>query len=339
MLDGVLTGRMPSPPGKSEGEAVGLASYSAVLTPKGRMVSDLMVFSVGDSEERMLLDVPRAGGTPLVGHLRRYVPPRLASVEDISTASAAIRTVGPRAAAATTAVLSSLASDAHWLGDVTQVLSEGSSPAYVLWRPPSAGWMLVARALDLRDPAFDLLGDVGTLSACWSDLVAAGVMPAGEGVFETLRVESGTPAFGVDMTEETLPPEAGIQDRAIDHEKGCYTGQEVIVRIRDRGHVNRHLRGLVFGDLPTPRAGAQLFQHGEAKPIGTVTSAATSPRFGASVGLGYVRREIAPGTTVRLDGPDGAPVEVRDLQTGWGHDRGLAGSGPESTTQERRHGP
>ena len=73
-------------------------------------------------------------------------------------------------------------------------------------------------------------------------LVDGGAVPAGLGVWKTLGVEAGRPVFGTDMDERTLPPEAGIVERAIDQTKGCYTGQEVIVRIRDRGHVNRHLR-------------------------------------------------------------------------------------------------
>jgi folate-binding protein YgfZ len=92
------------------------------------------------------------------------------------------------------------------------------------------------------------------------------------------------------MGEDTIPVEAGIHDRAIDYTKGCYTGQEVIVRIRDRGHVNRSLRQLMLGDVPAPHRGAELYLPGGDKAVGYVTSAVQSPRFGQTVALGYVKR-------------------------------------------------
>jgi hypothetical protein len=94
------------------------------------------------------------------------------------------------------------------------------------------------------------------------------------------------------MDENTIPIEAGIQDRAIDSGKGCYTGQEVIVRIRDRGHVNRHLRQIMLGHAPTPAKGTELFEEGSEKAAGVVTSAVQSPRFGQTVALGYVKRGV-----------------------------------------------
>jgi folate-binding protein YgfZ len=105
-------------------------------------------------------------------------------------------------------------------------------------------------------------------------------------------VEEGRPAFGTDMDETTIPVEAGIHERAIDYQKGCYTGQEVIVRIRDRGHVNRILRRLHLGDVPLPARGTELFVTGEEKPAAVVTSAVESPRFGGIVALAYVRRGV-----------------------------------------------
>ena len=111
----------------------------------------------------------------------------------------------------------------------------------------------------------------------------------------TLRVEAGRPAYGVDMDEDTIPVEAGIHERAIDYAKGCYTGQEVIVRIRDRGHVNR------YAPAPAPgRRGAASEGRGAvrgrssrgARPVGVVTSAVRSPKHGETLALGYVKRGV-----------------------------------------------
>ena len=145
----------------------------------------------------------------------------------------------------------------------------------------------------IRDSAWTLLGAVESVRAVWSALVEDGVTPAGLGVWSTLRVEAGRPAFGTDMDQDTLPPEAGIVDRAIDHTKGCYTGQEVIVRIRDRGHVNRHLRVLDLGDIPAPARGAELLAaDGSGKSVGHLTSVVQSPRFDGVLAMGYVRRGV-----------------------------------------------
>jgi folate-binding protein YgfZ len=129
-------------------------------------------------------------------------------------------------------------------------------------------------------------------------------------VWSTLRVEAGRPAFGSDMDADTLPPEAGIDRRAIDHTKGCYTGQEVIVRIRDRGHVNRQLRRLELGDVPTPVEGSELLAaDGSGKVVGRITSAVQSPRYRGVLALAYVARGVE---RVLLDGREVnvAPADV-----------------------------
>ena len=148
----------------------------------------------------------------------------------------------------------------------------------------------------------------------------AGAAPVGQGVWDTLRVEAGYPAYGTDMDETTIPVEAGLLDRAFDHDKGCYTGQEVIVRIRHRGRVNWHLRALRFGEAAA-RPGDQLFEAGGAKVRGRVTSVAQSPRFGQAIGLGYVRREVEPPGSLRLGSGSGREVgvELAELQAGGSH--------------------
>jgi len=138
-------------------------------------------------------------------------------------------------------------------------------------------------------------------------LLEGGATPAGFAALEVLRVERGTPRFGADMDEKTIPLEANLE-RALHYQKGCYIGQEVIARATFRGHVNRHLVGLRFqGELPAPRT--ELFS-GERR-VGWVTSAVQSPRFGP-IGLGYAHRDVAkPGTELTLAGGGGtARVEA-----------------------------
>ena len=143
-------------------------------------------------------------------------------------------------------------------------------------------------------------------------LVLVGAVAADPTVIEAARVEAGYPLFGVDMTAETIPLEAGIEGRAISLSKGCYVGQEVIIRVLHRGHgrVAKKLVALrVEGSVPV--AGARIFA--EDRDVGVVTSAADSPRLG-SIALGYVHRDfVSPGTGVAVDTPAGrAPAVVSD---------------------------
>lgn len=303
VLKGVLTGVIPSAPRQlGEGLWGGRATYHAVLTPKGKMLSDLWAALLGDEQEAgYLLDVPVAGRERLLAAFAKVLPPRFAAVEDVSARTATVSLVGPGAP--------SLAARLALGGQVAEAdllaLPEGE------WRaagPPPAA-LLVARTEDVWPPAYSATGPAERVASLWEEALAAGAKPAGHAVWTTLRVEAGRPVFGTDMDEDTLPPEAGIETRAIDHTKGCYTGQEVIVRIRDRGHVNRKLRRLVLGDMPTPQRGTELYAaDGSGKKVGTVTSAVFSPREGGVVALAYVARGVSAVTigdrTVRVSGEE-----------------------------------
>jgi folate-binding protein YgfZ len=135
-----------------------------------------------------------------------------------------------------------------------------------------------------------------------------------EATQEILRVEAGRPAFHVDMDEQTIPLEAGLESRAISMTKGCYIGQEVIVRVLHRGHgrIGRKLVGLVL-DGSTPAAPGDRIEAGERE--GVVTSAVVSPRVGGPIALGYVHRETAVAGNAVTISHQGAllPARVVDL--------------------------
>lgn len=287
MLNGVLTGSMPSAPQDDSNTSAGVGTYHTVLTPKGKMISDLWALLLGpEASAGVLLDVPVAGRDQLEEHFSKVIPPRFARVEDVTGETGSISVVGPRAAAELTRLALGLRVEAEALS----ASAEGT-----WWRAstdPEA--LVVMRTEEVWPPAFTVYGRTGDIDSLWQRLHEAGVSPAGLGVWSTLRVEAGRPVFGTDMDERTIPIEAGIHDRAIDYNKGCYTGQEVIVRIRDRGHVNRHLRSLELGEGPTPSKGLELFVPGDAggKVVGTITSAVQSPRRGGVLALAYVRRGV-----------------------------------------------
>jgi len=130
--------------------------------------------------------------------------------------------------------------------------------------------------------------------------------------FEVVRIERGIPRFLVDMTDETIPLEAGIEDRAISFTKGCYVGQEVIVRVTHRGG-GRVAKKLVRWKADpsaavVPLPGARIFS--DVRDVGRVTSAAYSPAKETVVGLGYVHRDfLTPGTEVTVVGND-SPMQI-----------------------------
>lgn len=295
MLKGILTGTVPGAPAPvGEGVLGGRATYQAVLTPKGRMITDLWCFRLGDEEhDGFLLDIPEAGRERLLANLGRFLPPRMARAEDVTAATSMITVVGPRSAD----LLSRLALGLRVEATELSALREGE------WRslgPSAATALVVVRTCEVWPPAFDIGGPASVVAALARALEAEGTPSGSARVWATLRVEAGRPAYGVDMDDTTIPVEAGIHERAIDYGKGCYTGQEVIVRIRDRGHVNRTLRRLHLGDVEPPRPGTELVEEGappDAKPAGAVTSAVCSPKFGETVALAYVKRG-AKGTLV-----------------------------------------
>jgi folate-binding protein YgfZ len=149
------------------------------------------------------------------------------------------------------------------------------------------------------------------MAALCGELAEAGAHEVSPEAAEIVRIESGRPRHGVDMSEDNLPAEAGIVDRAVSFTKGCYVGQEPVARMHYKGHPNRHLRGLRLRQQAAP--GTPLVHEG--KEVGRVTSAALSPALGP-IALALVRREVEPGDSVRagMDGPD-AVVEALPFQT------------------------
>jgi folate-binding protein YgfZ len=136
---------------------------------------------------------------------------------------------------------------------------------------------------------------------------------------EIFRVEAGVPVYGIDIDENVLAPEVGRTSQAISYTKGCYLGQETIIRIRDLGHVNRTLMGLKIQTSRILPRGSKVFR--DDKEVGEVTSSVISPRLGA-IALAYLHRSSqGVGTSVEVAVETGCvPAEVASLP--------FVGSGP-----------
>ncbi|MEO5509142.1 MAG: glycine cleavage T C-terminal barrel domain-containing protein [Longimicrobiales bacterium] len=275
------------------------AVYAALLTPKGRMVADVRVVRRGAD---LLLDVPASALDALLALFKRTVPPLFARFEDVTANHAMIGVYGPDALRAVVAVLGSL-----------PVLAGTDGFAAV---EHDGGTVEVLTTNDTGSGDVDLIVPVEISSSIEDALHAAGATHIDASTLDVLRIEAGTPRWGAELDETTIPLEAGLQSRAISTGKGCYTGQEVIIRILHRGHVNWQLRGFLLGDAPAPSAGATLTRSGETKTVARITSAAVSPRYAQTIALGYARREIEPGTVLQL--ADGGTATVIHLPFGEG---------------------
>ncbi len=302
MLQGLITNDLAgAPPGQGV--------YATMLTPKGRTIADLRAFRRERPEGvEVLMDLPREALEGTRAHLRKFVPPLFARWAEVGAEMGMIGVYGPHSRALVGRVLATELPDLAEDGFIE--VAFGSEP------------LLVVRTLEAGlEEGCDLFGAATALPSLWDALLAQGadlgVRPVGFGVLETLRIEAGRPRYGHELTEEVIPTEAfqesGLLQRAISFSKGCYTGQEVIVRIAHRGHVNRHLRGLLLGDASAPAPRTPLLHPESGKQVGRTTSAAVSPLLGQTVALGYMRREIGPGGTVRVGSAEGKEATVAAL--------------------------
>jgi folate-binding protein YgfZ len=168
----------------------------------------------------------------------------------------------------------------------------------------------IIRATHTAEDGFDVVIDAGQTAQVREALINAGAQPVGEDTLEVLRIEAGIARYGRDMDETNIVTETNLDD-AVSYTKGCYVGQEIIVRIKHRGHVAKKLTGL---RLETDRAieSGTIIRSTDGSEIGKVTSAAFSPTLGNTIGLGYVRYEhLAAGTSVTVD--DGIAATVTEL--------------------------
>ena len=268
-----------------EGLAADRGCYAALLDRKGHVQADMRVLRLSSGE--FWLDLEPEPAPKVLRHLRTYSIGREVSIEDVSERWSITTLIGPRAA--------------------TTSGFDGLSPEHAQRFREWDGVEVLGVATDL---GIDLLTRAEQLGALRKLLKTAGAVEVSEAAAEIRRVESGRPRFGVEMTEATMPAEAGIVERAVDFDKGCYIGREPVARLHYRGRPNRQLRGLRLS-APAQR-GAALFA-GE-REVGSVGTVCISPALGP-IALAVVRREAQPGDTLRVD--DGAAsAEVVELPFG-----------------------
>lgn len=277
----------------------GSGCYATYLTAQGRMISDMRLFETG---EALLVDLDSTLAQAVADRWNAFIFSEDVQVENKSASTAQLGVYGPRAAAVVAQALGSAASRSD------PPLDEASLAALPVygnrqWDVLGATASVLASD-DIGVRGFDIVLAVDRMDEAAALLRASGAIDVASGAAEITRVEGGRPLFLTDMDEDTIPLEAGIEDRAISLTKGCYVGQEIIIRVLHRGHgrVARKLVGLAFEPASAvPERGDRI--SAGARDIGSITSAVQSPALGRPIALGYVHRDfVQPGTAVDAGG-------------------------------------
>jgi len=281
----------------------GTGCYAAWLTPQGRMITDVHVLESGDM---ILLDVPVELVDSILQRLDQFLFGEDVQLASLAGALRAVWIHGPAAGHMLSTAIAGTPPLDDW--------SDYQHGRFEFTGVP----VVVARINQLGVPGFCAYIDPGYADALVAALIGAGARQVSQAAIDAARIQAGYPVFGTDMTEDTIPLEAGIESRAISFTKGCYVGQEIVIRVLHRGggRVARRLVGLRM-DGAVPHRGAHIFA-GD-RDIGFITSAAVSPLRGA-IALGYVHRDFtAPGTEVAVaaaDGTQAATVTERPMPSG-----------------------
>ena len=268
----------------------GQGCYAAYLTAQGRMITDLHVYELGDL---ILLTLPRDVKDAVLAKLDQFIFSEDVTLGDATDSFAGVALVGPDGAAIAEQVLADVRP-----GALAALPEHGNLRASFQGQTA-----IVLRVTDAGEPGFDVSVDASLGSALAAALDAAGTATVDDELADILRVESGVPKFHRDMDEDTIPLEAGIEGRAISMTKGCYVGQEVIIRVLHRGHgrVARRLVGLTLDNGAAPASGTPV--QADGRDAGRVTSAVLSPALRRPIALAYLHRDFTEaGTRVTVDG-------------------------------------
>ncbi len=265
--------------------------YATLLTQQGKVVADVRVLCALNS---FYLDFWEHLRERILEHFRRYLVADEVEIADRTEEYATLSLQGPRAEA----LLKALGGNAELPARPQQhAMATIEQDAVCIVRQSYTG----ETGFDLIAPRASLKKIAGKLAAIGKPFSAAWV---GEQALDILRVEAGIPRYGVDFTEDHLLLEVGI-DHAVSFTKGCYLGQEVVERIRSRGHVNKKLCGLLLEGRNPAKSGDKLYS--SQKEIGVVTSSVLSPRLERPIALGYVNKDFwEPGTELLVHRDTGA---------------------------------
>lgn len=259
----------------------GSGCYALLLDRKGKVQADMRV--VRTAPEELLIETGTKTRDRLLKHLGMYKIGRKVDVSEADRRTLSL--VGPGAI------------------EVTG-LAPGEEHDFTVTKIAGADCLAVT-----TDLGIDVVCETGDAAAIREELEGKRAIPVSPAAVEILRVESGRPRYGSEMTDASMPAEAGIVDRAVSFTKGCYIGQEPVARLHYKGRPNRHLRGLRFEG---PAEAGDTVRLGE-RELGKVGTAVLSPATGR-IGLAILRKEAEPGSTVTVE-TDSGETEATVVET------------------------
>jgi glycine cleavage system T protein len=272
----------------------GEGQYATVLNQQGKVLGDTRVLC---SENSLYLDVWEIIKDKIAEHLNRYLVADEVEIADRTDEYGIISLQGPQSEASLRKLVVQAELPARWAEHRMVHIDDAQ--------------VCVVRASSTGETGFDLIIPRSHLKNIAQRLTEAGKYFSGAWVGEEahniLRVEAGIPRYGVDFTEDNLLLEVGL-DQAVSFTKGCYLGQEVVERIRSRGHVNKKLVGLTFESRESANRGDALFAD---KPVGTITSSVLSPALGKSIALGYVHKDYWNPDTLLSVNHEGGSLDAK----------------------------
>ena len=286
--------------------AAGQGTVSLLLNPQGHILAEIETYALAD---RLFCVSYAMIREQLASWMDKYIIMDDVTLRDETERWGTLALEGPKAAAVVKEVARVDLSQLNELASVDAEIVRFAQDDNIKRAP-------IPCRLVKRSPggvaAAEFVGERGQLTALWEVLLEAarkqGGGPAGYTALSGRRLEMGVPWFGYDFGEKQIPHEAGLENSHISYTKGCYTGQEIVERVRSRGHVNRRRVGLLFSGDAVPEAGAALTLEG--KEAGNVTRAARIWYPARVIGMGYVRKEAeAPGTALQWAG--GTAMVVR----------------------------
>ena len=249
--------------------------YATLLTQQGKVIADVRVLCAMNS---FYLDFFESLKEKILAHLNRYLVADEVEIADRSTEYATLSIQGSQSEALLRKLVGQAELPAHSLQHAMVNVDATATCAVYASHTGETGFDLIAPIANLSNIAQRVTGTGKQFSAAW----------VGEEAQNILRIEAGIPRYGVDFTEDNLLLEVGL-DHAVSFTKGCYLGQEVVERIRSRGHVNKKLVGLTLeGQEPASPRDVIVFAD---KPVGTITSSVHSPALGKPIAVGYVNKD------------------------------------------------
>jgi len=274
---------------------------------QGRLIASVRVVRLKDEgadkniSPAFLIDTEAATHDRVLKTIERFTLAGDFRVTDVTNQTALLSVMGSRAADVVRATLG---------GDLAGLLPNQS--IQIAW-PQSdqtgsgaddvTSDLTVMRESHASEDGFDFVVNADQAGSLWDALQDAGAKPVGYAALEILRIEAGVPRYGVDMDETNVVTETALDD-AVSYTKGCYVGQEIIARIKYRGHVAKKLTGVMF-EQPVDVAVGATIRSADGKEAGRVTSVANSPRLGRTIALAYLKYDyLAAGTNLRITSAD-----------------------------------